>query len=195
MQVAADILAAEGPAALTTRRLAQEAGVAQGLLYTRFKDKDDLVLAALRARTSALVVEFETNVPQPGEGTVADNLLVLARALVSLQSGLAPLLLGLVGRRELLERFAREFHAAPIGGPERILLAVHEYLESEQRLGRVDRAADVHVVGVLLFALGQLQALVSTVRSGPDAARPELEPFTAFLSATLEPRQPRKEPQ
>jgi AcrR family transcriptional regulator len=186
--VAADLLATEGPAAVTTRRVAQAAGVAHGLLYTRFEDKDDLLLAALVARASALVVEFDALVPEPGQGTVADNLLALSQALVSLQAQLAPLLGGLLGNAPLLERFARELHAPPVGGPNRILSTVHEYLGAEQALGRVDRDADVHVVGVLLFALAQLQALVSAVKGGADAAPGQLEPFAAFFVRSLEPR-------
>jgi len=43
-------------------------------------------------------------------------------------------------------------------------------------------------VGVLLFALTQLQALVGTVRGGREASDPELEPFTSFLTTALESR-------
>jgi len=187
VEAAVEILVSDGPSGLTTRRVARAAGVAHGLLYTRFKDKDELLLAALSARARALVVEFDAQVPEAGEGTVAQNLLGLARALVTVQEGLTALVVGLAGRRSLLERFVQELHAPPIGGPDRILRTTHAYLEGERELARVDRGADVHVVGVLLFALAQLQALVGALGGKADAARPALEPFTSFLAAALRP--------
>src|SRR5919201_91204 len=102
------LLAEEGLEGLTTRRIAQAANVAQGLLYNHFADKDDLLLAALAARTAALVDEFERARPTPGRGTVEGNLGTLAAALLHLQRQLLPLLAGLTGRRQLLRRFLSE---------------------------------------------------------------------------------------
>lgn len=184
--IAARLLAEEGLPALTTRRLAQAAGVAHGLLYNHFENKDDLVLAALSARTSQLVADFDAQLPAPGAGDLAANLSTLATALVELQERLAPMIAALIGHKPLLERFARELHAEPIGGPDRILRAIHDYLEEEQRFGAISATADVHVVGVLLFALTQLQALVNAIR-GPDRSGSGLEPFVAFFTATLDP--------
>jgi hypothetical protein len=65
---------------------------------------------------------------------------------------------------------------------------VHDYLAAERRLGRLGSAGDAHVVGVLLFAITQLHALVTHFRS-PDAdssaAAEELLPFVHFLAEAL----------
>jgi PhnB protein len=40
---------------------------------------------------------------------------------------------------------------AAVGGPDRILNVVHEYLQAERQLGRIGSDAPVHLVGILLF--------------------------------------------
>jgi AcrR family transcriptional regulator len=51
------LVAAEGPAAVTTTRLAAETGVAVGTIYRYFADRDALLLAAYDATVERIVVE------------------------------------------------------------------------------------------------------------------------------------------
>jgi AcrR family transcriptional regulator len=173
---------------LTTRRIARAAGVSDGVLYNHFADKDELILAALVARASALLRVFREACPTAGTGTVERNLAQLAAAMLELQRGLLPALAGLIGNRTLLERFLASLHAPEIGGPDSILDCVHAYLAAESRLGRVKKGSDAHLAGVLLFAIAQLQALVTHFRApsaeSAEAAR-ELRPFVHFLAQTL----------
>lgn len=186
--VTARLLAEGGLEGLTTRRIAEAANVAQGVLYNHFADKDELLLAALTARAGTLAGEFDKACPRPGAATLQGNLTKLAAATLSLERGLLPLISGLIGNRSLLERFLAELHSSEIGGPDRILRAIDGYLAAEQRLGRVSGAADAHIVGVLLFAISQLQALVVEFRTPgltPAAAARQLRPFVAFFAANL----------
>jgi hypothetical protein len=106
--------------------------------------------------------------------------------MLDAQRGLLPLIAGMIGRRELLARFLAELHSPNIGGPEVILRALDDYLSAEQRLGRVSSGSDSHIVGVLLFAITQLQAVAAHVRKvDATAATQELEPFVRFLTASL----------
>jgi AcrR family transcriptional regulator len=182
------LLAEQGPEELTTRRIAREAGVAHGLLYNHFANKEDLILAGLVTRASALFDEFHQACPSPGSGTVEGNLAKFAAALLQLQRRLLPLLAGLIGKPALLRRFLAELHAPGIGGADRILRTVDDYLAAEQHLGRIGGAVDPHLVGVLLFAITQLQALATHVQQ-PEAtaaeATRELRPFVGFLAASL----------
>jgi hypothetical protein len=65
---------------------------------------------------------------------------------------------------------------------------VHDYLAAEQRLGRLSEGSEAHIVGVLLFAITQLQALVTHFRSSENAssdATEELVPVVRFLVEAL----------
>lgn len=182
------LIADKGLEGLTTRRIARAARVADGVLYNHFANKDELILAGLVARASTLVGEFHEACPSPGAGTLEGNLTHFATAMLELQRGLLPLLGGMIGKPALLERFVAEVHAPDVGGPEGILKALDNYLLAERGLGRVSGASESHIAGVLLFAITQLQALVTHVRktdaTAAEAAR-ELEPFVSFLTASL----------
>ncbi len=182
------LLAEQGLEGLTTRRIAEAANVAHGLLYNHFANKDDLILAGLAARASALVAEFDKACPTPGSGTLEGNLAAFAAALLNLQRALLPLLASMIGERELLGRFLAGLHSAEIGGPDRILRTLDDYLVAEQELGRVSGAGDAHLVGILLFAITQLHALATHVQE-PDAtparAARKLRPFVSFLAVSL----------
>jgi AcrR family transcriptional regulator len=182
------LLAEQGLEELTTRRIAQAANVAHGVLYNHFANKDELILAGLLARVSRLVEEFEKACPSAGAGTLESNLTKLAAATLGLERGLLPLLSGMIGKRGLLGQFLAEVHSPDIGGPDRILRAIEDYLIAERRLGRVSVSADTHIVGVLLFAITQLQALVTHFRA-PDATAAagarQLAPFVSFLATNL----------
>jgi len=182
------LLAEHGLEGLTTRRIAEAANVAHGLLYNHFANKDDLILASLAARASTLVAEFEKACPRPGGGSLEGNLAAFAAALLKLQRALLPLLASMIGKRELLRRFLAELHSAEIGGPDRILRTLDDYLAAERQFGRVSGAGESHLVGILLFAITQLHALATYVRE-PDAtpakAARQLRPFVSFLAASL----------
>jgi AcrR family transcriptional regulator len=188
VEVTERLLAESGPAHLTTRRIARTAGVADGVLYNHFENKDELMLAALAARVTRLFGDFRDRCPEAGTATVEANLEQLATALLELQRALLPLLVGLLGKHALMERFLAAIHASDIGGPDAVLSCVHEYLEAERGLGRLSDEGELHLVGVLLFAITQLQALVTHFRASDattaQAAR-ELQPFTHFLAETL----------
>jgi AcrR family transcriptional regulator len=188
IQVTERLLAERGLEELTTRRIAREAGVADGVLYNHFENKDALMLEALVARMSTLMRAFRDACPRPGTDTVEANLERLATAMLELQRAVLPLFLGLVGRRPLLERFLAAVHSAAIGGPDAVLHCVHDYLAAEQRLGRLSEGSEAHIVGVLLFAITQLQALVTHFRStenGSSDATEELVPVVRFLVEAL----------
>jgi len=188
IEVTQRLLAASGFEQLTTRRIARAAGVADGVLYNHFANKDDLILAALTARASELVAAFRDACPTAGRGTVEANLTQLAAAMLELQRAVLPLLVGLIGKRKLLERFLASIHTPEVGGPDTVLDCVHAYLADEQRSGRLSAGGDAHVAGIFLFAIAQLQAVVTHFRAadtGTAEAARELQPFVHFLAEAL----------
>lgn len=172
------LLALHGAAGLTTRQIAREAQVADGVLYNHFHGKDDLVLTAMAERGSALVATFLAAVPEPGSGTLEANLAALTRAAQDMQSGLVPLMAGLVGQPTLFHELFARLHGER--GPQDAVTATVAYLSAEQALGRASAEVDAFAIGQLIFGAAQLRALVALgdfaavdIAAGPVEGEPD----------------------
>ena len=159
--------------ALTTRRIAERAGVSDGVLYNHFPDKTALLLAALVRRYGRLVDRFELAAPQAGQGSVAGRLKGFANALADLEADALVLGAGLLADPELLERFWTEIHRLPFG-IGRLRQPLIDYLEGERAAERIDPGADVEAVTTLVFGASGITALTRRLnphldRSDPDA--------------------------
>lgn len=154
------LLAAHGSAGLTTREIAREAQVADGLLYNHFAGKGDLVVTALGEQAAGLVQEFLAARPEPGTATLEENLTALARAALEFNARIVPLVTGLFGQADLLGRFTEAIHAGQVG-PQAAFAATVEYVQAEQRLGRADDAVNAAAVGELLFGACLSRAFVA----------------------------------
>ena len=148
------LLAAHGAAGLTTREIAREAHVADGLLYNHFAGKDDLVVTALVERAAELVEGFLAALPEPGTATLEENLHVLAQAVLELTVQAVPLVTGLLGQAALLGRLFDDIHDTHAGqvGPQAAFAAAVGYVRAEQGLGRA--AADVEAAAVVELLFG-----------------------------------------
>lgn len=131
------MMAERGTAGLTVRAIAREAGVADGVLYNHFADKEELLAHALRARATA-VANALGPLPEAGAGTVEANLRAYVAHGLTLHNGLLPALAGLVARPEVLARFA-----ALSGGEEDWRSRLDAYLRAERDLGRLAPDAPV----------------------------------------------------
>ena len=152
------LLAAHGAAGLTTREIAREAHVADGLLYNHFAGKDDLVVTALIERGAELVEGFLAALPEPGTATLEENLHVLAQAVLELTAQAVPLVTGLLGQAALLRRLLDDIHDihdthAGQVGPQAAFAAAVGYVRAEQGLGRA-AAADVEAAAVVELLFG-----------------------------------------
>lgn len=147
------VLLRDGPAALTSRAVTDEAGVAKGVLHRHFADFEEFLaglaldrIARVNARAAALLATA-------GSGTVAGN---LAAALPDVCT---PPLLALVrlvfARDELRTRLrAATGSRIPLVG-ECVALAAR-YLEAERALGRITPGADVATIAPMLVSAVQL---------------------------------------
>jgi AcrR family transcriptional regulator len=164
---AARLIGERGSAGLAVRDIAREARVAGGVLYNYFEDKEDLLAHALLAHVGS-VMQAAPPMPAAGTGTVAGNLrLFIDRGLQTL-ARVAPAFAGLVSQPGVLSRFHAMVggDAAFVGGGERRAEQAPEgldpgeprglpdtlrgYLLAEQRLGRIDQAADVDAAVTLI---------------------------------------------
>ncbi|MEU9016511.1 helix-turn-helix domain-containing protein [Actinomadura sp. NPDC048394] len=131
------MIAERGTAGLTVRAIAQEAGVAGGVLYNHFADKEELIALALRARATAIESGLDP-LPAPGTGTVEGNLRAYVAHGLALHGRLVPALTGLIATPEVLARFAG------LSDPDRDWRhRLRGYLEAERDLGRIAAGAPV----------------------------------------------------
>ena len=159
---AARLIGERGSAGLAVRDIAREAQVADGVLYNYFEDKEDLLAHALLVHVGS-VMQAAPRMPAAGTGTVAGNLrLFIDRGLETL-ARVAPAFAGLVSQPGVLSRFHAMVggDAAFVGGGERgadqdpdgpraLPDVLRGYLLAEQRLGRIDQAADVGAAVTLI---------------------------------------------
>ncbi|PKN48144.1 MAG: hypothetical protein CVU59_00255 [Deltaproteobacteria bacterium HGW-Deltaproteobacteria-17] len=164
LDAACQVFREEGHAT-TTAKIAQRAGVSEGIIFYRFKSKEVLLAAVIRRETQppALILNLAERV---GRETVADTLhLILTEVLVSVFRGhpffeimeTSPSFAGT--RKHLLSNTLKP-------PPQVIVESIAEYLEAEIRLGRVRR------VSTLSAARAMFGGCIDYVRSrrfcGPD---------------------------
>ncbi|KZB79823.1 TetR/AcrR family transcriptional regulator [Amycolatopsis regifaucium] len=142
---AAKLISLRGTAELTVRAIAREAGVADGVLYNHFADKEELLANAL-AEHVRTVERGLGALPEPGSGTVEANLGAQLAYGLALHKEILPAFAGLLARPAVLARFGE---LAGDGANWRDRLA--GYLGAEKELGRISgdvEAATAMLVGV-----------------------------------------------
>ena len=186
------LLAAHGGAPLTTRQIAREAQVSDGVLYNHFSDKDDLVVTALAAQAKESADAFLAALPMPGSATLEQNLRIIAEAALALHRSTLPLLTSLFGSAPLFHSLVTAMHSDP--GPRQPFIATIEYLRAEQALARASADADPAAAAELLFGACQLRALIGHLQppnvvvpaGGPDEAG-DLTAVVTTLTRALRP--------
>ncbi|NUR71741.1 MAG: TetR/AcrR family transcriptional regulator [Hamadaea sp.] len=146
------ILLRDGPSALTSRAVTDEAGVAKGVLHKHFADFDgflaDFVLDRFQQTATGDLPELV------GVGSVAEN---VTNALTALFSSVALAIVPLVTFRDELRTRLRETWPAGIPVLTDGAIMLGEYLAAEQRLGRVDAYADPETLGAMLIGTAHLR--------------------------------------
>ena len=178
------VLTRDGPAGVTARAVAQEGGVAVGLLYTHFSDLDEF-LAELVIERFRVHAEATANLPEAaGSRTVVENLVDTGLALFESPTLAAA---DLVHARPGLSRRITAALAEGAPGLAEVQGAVTAYLDAERRLGRIAASTDTEAVGVLLVgAIHHLLLLHGTALTDP---APLIGRAVTLLAAGFEPRQ------
>jgi AcrR family transcriptional regulator len=150
LAAAESILGEGGPGDISTRAIAKVAGCSDGALYKHFESLDEVLLELFKEKlpTFKALQELPLLV---GRRTVEENLAdVLFTGLQFIRAAM-PIWMALwtdaALRKSYYERLKGEG-----GGPHVAISAVAAYLQAEQRLGRVDPAADVTASASLVLA-------------------------------------------
>src|ERR1039457_920861 len=170
ISTAARLIDQRGSAGLAVRDIAREAQVADGALYNYFEDKEDLLAQALLHHV-ATVMNETPGMPEAGTGSVAANLTVFIDEGMESLYRVVPAFAGLMSQPNVLRRFhamvgGDAAFAAPAGErdpggepaseapephePRSLPEILLHYLQAEQRLGRIDAAADLDAATSLI---------------------------------------------
>lgn len=142
------ILGRDGPNAVTTRAITDEAGCAKGILHNHFTDLDGFLAAYALDRINNLTERAQTLPALVGMHSVVDNLVIVivdifgsaAASVASLMSA-RPALLAQLG--------ATGAGIDPVfDDVERVFAA---YLEAEKQLGRIPVEADAEMLAFTLL--------------------------------------------
>lgn len=160
------MISERGTVGLTVRAIAREAGVADGVLYNHFADKEELLSLALRAHVRT-VEDTLGDLPRAGEGAVEANLRAYIDYGLAMHKGILPAIVGLVAQPKVLARFGDL--AGPQGDWRDRLTG---YLRAERELGRL--AADARVAAAAAMIAGVChETVMSTVFHGALERPPE----------------------
>lgn len=178
------LMAEQGTAGLTVRGIARAAGVADGVLYNYFSDKEELLAAAVHAHVAAAQRNLGP-LPAPGDATVEENLRQYLRAGLALHSAVLPIFAGLLSSPAILARFEESVsEAAGAAEPEGEHAPWHErlsdYLGAEHELGRLAPGADTESAVALLVGICHDQVL-SALLPGAPATRATVDSVVATL--------------
>lgn len=168
-------------AAITTRDIARAADVSDGVLYNYFEDKTGLVLAALARRYRRLARDFSETLPKAGTATVEENLAVFANGFLDVLIDVLPTVAGLLTEPILFHRVIDEIHRDELS-PQVLQARLGEYLQAEQRLGRL-ATGDVGPVGTILS--GTVVVLALGRHLAPPADRTDASAHIRAVVATV----------
>jgi AcrR family transcriptional regulator len=159
----------DGPGGLSSRAVADEAGVAKGVLHRHFTDFDEFLVELVQRRITEIDAILGRVLDKVGEATITEN---LADAMTAIFAAPTLALVSIVlGRDEVRIRLRPD---SPSGLPllTQASMGIARYLAAEREDGRITRSADVDktamtIVGTchLLFT-GELGGLpdLSAVR-------------------------------
>src|SRR4051794_22574208 len=143
---AAQLIGRSATAAPTVRDIAREAGVAGGVLYNYFADKDELLAEALVAHVHGVMGTL-VDLPEPGTGTVEANLHQFVERGLAVLRRVVPAFSQFFSQPAVMahirSRMALDAHEA-------LPVRLAEYLRAEQRLGRISERADPSAVATLV---------------------------------------------
>ncbi|MET8820970.1 TetR/AcrR family transcriptional regulator [Streptomyces rochei] len=148
------VLLRDGPDALTSRAVTDEAGCAKGVLHRYFSDFDAFLTDLVLDRAAQLETQASALRESAGTGTVTDN---LTTALTTLFGPVPVAVIPLITFRDELR--ARLRRATPGGGIPilaQVATAISAYLADERELGRIAADADIDSLTLSLVGGGHL---------------------------------------
>ncbi len=189
------LLRTHGLARLTTRNIAREAGVAEGLIYHHFKDKAELIHEVVEQRVHAVKNVLQHLPLKAGLGTLSGNLDEVLQAVYDTHYEIVPIVCSIFADQQLRVRMQEIMKERDVG-PQRAIDGLALYLAAEQRLGRIAENVIPRVAAKCLWMIS-LQAAMDDQLMGKEVdavrSRREIRQVVQTMMAGLAPRCPAKQ--
>lgn len=186
------LLQTRGLARLTTREIAREAGVAEGLIYHHFKDKAELILEVVEQRVHDVRNVLQNLPLKVGLSTLSENLEEVLQAIYHSHFEIVPIICSVFADHQLRTRMQEIMKERAIG-PQYAIEGLALYLAAEQRLGRIKDNIIPKTAAKCLWMISVQTAMDDQLmKQKQDAAsiRQEIRQVVQTLMAGLEPRLP-----
>lgn len=184
-EAAERVLLRDGPDALTSRAVTEEANCAKGVLHRHFTDFDAFLAELVLDRVRVIEDRATTLRAATGTGSVVDN---LAEALRDLFGPVTVAVVALITFRDGLRARLREAGLTGIPLLVQGAAMIAAYLTAEREAGRLAADADVDTLAPTLVGAGHL--LFADRSSAPPEPAAIRKMVTTVISGTLRPPQP-----
>ena len=171
LAAAGRVLERDGLSGITTKRIALEAGCSEGSIYNHFGSKDELLARVVRELMLDFPARAATFSETPGAADVRDRLREIAELALAFYRRGKSHLAAMINQPEAMQHHVAEVHARG-GGPWRTVDNLSRWLAAEQRLGRVDPAADPVAAVTGLLGAVMFHAFL-TLAWGPEFGAPD----------------------
>jgi len=162
------MMSEHGTAGLTVRAIARTAGVADGVLYNHFADKEELLAVALHAHVRT-VEQGLGELPEAGVGTVEANLRSYLVHGLALHRAILPAFTGLLAQPAVLTRFV-ELSGNDRHWRDRLI----DYLSAERDLSRLAPDAQVDAAAAMIVGICHGTVLSTLFPHNATAADPPI---------------------
>ncbi|PWI16511.1 TetR family transcriptional regulator [Streptomyces sp. Act143] len=181
-EAAERVLLRDGPDALTSRAVTEEANCAKGVLHRHFSDFDAFLAELVLDRVRGIEERTTTLRAAAGTGSVADN---LADALQDLFGPVTVAIVALITFRDGLRARLREagLTGIPLAAQGAAMIAA--YLTAERELGRLAGDADIDTLAPTLVGAGHL--LFADRTSAPPQTAAVRKMVTTVIASALRP--------
>lgn len=185
LEATAKLIKAEGMSAVTTKKIAAEAGCAEGSIFRHFGDKGGLLAAVLSfglPETQAFLEAVDAAAASPD---LRAGLQSVAEALLAFYRASYPLVGSALADRELFARYSNAARESGTG-PQQAWRLVHDFLAAQRDAGRINPDVDLQVHALSIAGACQHAAWVEMV-NGPAGLPHGGEAISAWIVAALVP--------
>jgi AcrR family transcriptional regulator len=151
VMAAETLLRERGLNGMTTRAVAEAVPCSEGAIYVHFKDRLSLILEVLFESLPEMLVPLHALLEKVGTGSPEQNLIAAVGGLTRFHGRVTPMLCSLMSEPELLKRFRQSLESSG-KGPHRGIATLANYIEQEQRLGRIASEVNAKAAATVLMA-------------------------------------------
>ena len=182
---AALVMHERGIGGATTREIAKASGVSEAMLYKLFPDKTALFVSVLIERLPPIAVLTAGAEALPAMNPVVDNIQRLIREVLAFYLQSFPIAVSVFSDPELLRRHREA--VADLGlGPNAISCSIAQYLNLEQRRGRIGSQVAIDAAAETLVGACLHRAFLTTF-AGAGLSSSEVEQFAQATTQVLKP--------